>query len=236
MPSDPVVFERPKNQRSSGARRRWKWVLLIVGGSGLALIVAYGFYIVSLSKIILPAGSLGRSVDPLLMATADDPSFGNVAARVVVVEFSDFECPFCSQVQPVVKELHRRYSDQVYFVYRDFPLTQIHSQALLAAMAGQCAHEQGKFWEMHDKLFANQDRLALENIKKYAVEIGLNSLQFNGCVDTGKYLSEIEQDIVDGSSIGIEATPTFIINGVKFPGVIPLTTFEKIITAEYGTP
>ena len=155
-------------------------------------------------------------------------------AKVTIVEFSDFECPFCSQAHPVVNELRRRYSDKVYFIYRDFPLTQIHPQALLAAMAGQCAHEQGKFWGMHDKLFINQDRLALENIKKYAVEIGLNSLQFNGCLDTGKYLSEIEQDISDGLSVGIEATPTFIVNGVKLPGVIPLATFEKIITAEYG--
>src|SRR3989338_820201 len=117
MPSDPAVFERPKNQRPGGTRRWWKWVLLIVGGGGLALVIAYGFYIVSLSKTILPIGNSVRNLDPLLMATPDDPSFGNPEARVVIVEFSDFECPFCSQAHPVVNELRRRYSDKVYFIY-----------------------------------------------------------------------------------------------------------------------
>lgn len=224
--------------------QRW-WGRLIIGFLVIffAMLIAMGFY-VGRMVILLRSGQVtpeqlfgddfssrqNRNLPTL--ATTDDPSLGPRDAKVVVVEFSDFQCPFCQQAQPVVKELLKNYGDQILFIYRDFPLINDHPQALSAAIAGECAHEQGKFWEMHDKIFANQDNISKTDLKIYAVQIGLNNIQFGTCLDSDKYLAEIEQDFNDGLNAGVNSTPTFIINGVKVAGAIPLNTFEQIIISE----
>ena len=166
------------------------------------------------------------------LAASDDPHYGPPEAKVVIVEFSDFACSASRQVQPVVKEILQDYGDRIFFVWRDFPIIGDRQQSLLAAMAGECAHEQGKFWEMHDKIFASSEEITEASLKAYAVQIDLNNIQFSNCLGTGKYFAEIEQDFNDGRQYGVEATPTFFINGVKIPGAIPLATFEKIIVSE----
>lgn len=161
--------------------------------------------------------------------TATDPVWGNPSAPVKIIEFSDFQCPFCQESFPIVREMLFKYQDKIYFIYRDFPNNLDHPQAQKAAEAGQCANEQGKFWPLHDKFFINQDDLSVAAIKNYAQAVGLDSAKFNVCLDSGKYAEEVNQDYQDGASLGALGTPTFFINGYKVSGVIPKETFIKII-------
>lgn len=164
-----------------------------------------------------------------VVETTDDPSWGPAEADIVIVEFSDFQCPFCKQTFPVIQQLEQDYGDEIKFIYRDFPNSEIHPQALDAAMAGECADEQGMFWDYHKFLFMNQDNLAVDNLKKIARDIGLNSEQFNNCLDTKKYQMEVLNDLDDGSNLGVVATPTFFINGNLVQGAIDYQTFKIII-------
>jgi len=163
------------------------------------------------------------------LATLTDPYIGNPEARVVIIEFGDFECPFCLRAFPIVREIQAEFSDQVLFIWLDLPLRDIHPNAQKAAEAGECAHEQGKFWEYHDKLFINQDFLAVSDLKNYAQQIGLKSEQFNSCLDSGKYTQEVDEDLQVALEAGAEGTPTFFINGQLVTGIIPRDTFREVI-------
>jgi protein-disulfide isomerase len=162
----------------------------------------------------------------------DDPSLGTASAPVTVVEFSDFQCPFCLRVAPTLKRLREAYGDRVRIVWKDFPLTSIHPQAFKAAEAGQCAREQGKFWEYHDRLFANQQALEPEFLKKYAVELGLDAATFNACLDTAKYAERVQEHMGVGNSLGVSSTPSTFINGRLLSGAHPYETFTAIIDEE----
>ena len=164
------------------------------------------------------------------MATDGDPNFGSKDSRIVIVEFADFTCPACQQAHSVVNEIRKDYGDKVFFVFRDFPVVSNTSASLLAAMAGECAHEQGRFWQMHDKIFANQQLINENQLTIYALQIGLNGEQFSNCLKNGKYLEEIRTDLNDAYLAEVKATPTFFINGKKIEGAMPLANFEKIIT------
>ncbi len=165
----------------------------------------------------------------LAYATQDDPTFGRAEAPLKIVEFADFECPFSREESLVVRELMARFPNKIQFTYRDFPLDEIHPHAFRAAEAANCAQDQGKFWEMHDKLFQNPDRLTDLDLKTYALEIGLNIVEFNACFDGRKYKDEIEIDRADGKAAGVEGTPTFFINGARVPGAIPFELWEQIL-------
>ncbi len=167
--------------------------------------------------------------EKLYLNTADDPAVGDKKAKVRIVEFSDFQCPYCRQSFPVVREILNKYQDKIYFVYRDFPVTTTHPESLKAAEAGQCAHDQGKFWPMHDKIFINQENILPQDLKNYAQAIGLDTVKFNDCLDSGKYEAEVNQDFQDGVNLGAVATPTFFINGYRVSGSIPLEVFIKLI-------
>ncbi len=166
-----------------------------------------------------------------LIYTSDDPSLGSPDAPIKIVEFSDFQCPFCREAFPIIKELLKKYSDQVYFIYRDFPIDAIHPQARLAAEAGECAQDQGLFWPLHDKMFVNQDKLGLSSILQYAREVGLNMDKFADCLTKERYAKEVEQDLQDGILAGVGGTPTFFVNGNKIEGVITLPVWKKIINS-----
>lgn len=165
----------------------------------------------------------------LAYATDGDPTFGQPDAPLKIVEFADFECPHSRDESLVIRELQARFPDKIYFVYRDFPLDDIHPHAFRAAEAANCASDQGKFWAMHDKLYQNADRLTELDLKLYALEIGLNISTFNECFDSRKYKDEIEQDRADGIAAGVEGTPTFFINGRRVPGAIPMEVWEQIL-------
>ena len=162
----------------------------------------------------------------------DDPSQGKADAPVTVVEFSDFQCPFCQRVMPTLKELRTKYGDRMRLVWKDFPLTQIHPQAFVAAQAGNCAREQGKFWEYHDRLFANQQALQPEFLKKYAAEIGLDTAKFNQCLDSSKYEARVQEALGSGNRLGITSTPTVYVNGRMINGAQPIDVFQSVVDEE----
>jgi protein-disulfide isomerase len=164
--------------------------------------------------------------------TSDDASQGRADAPVTVVEYSDFQCPFCQRVLPTLKELRTKYGDKMRLVWKDFPLTQIHPQALVAAQAGNCAREQGKFWEYHDHLFANQQALQPEFLKKYAAEVGLDTAKFNACLDGAKYEARVQESLATGNRLGITSTPTVYVNGRMVNGAQPIDVFQAIVDDE----
>jgi len=165
----------------------------------------------------------------------DDPVRGDSNAKVTIVEFSDFQCPFCAKAYPTVKQTLETYSGKVRLVYRDFPLSSTHPLAQKAAEASECAEEQGKFWEYHDKLFESQAEWAgkgAEQFKKYAQDLGLDAEKFNACLDSDKYREEVLKDLGDGQKLGVTGTPTFFINGKMLVGAQPFEAFKQIIEEE----
>jgi protein-disulfide isomerase len=162
---------------------------------------------------------------------ATSPVRGPANAPVEIVEFSDFQCPFCQRADPTVTQVLNTYGDRIRLVYREYPLPN-HPNAKPAAEAGMCANEQGKFWPYHDRLFANQQRLGTNDLKQHAVELGLDAARFNTCLDSHKYQSLVEADINAGNDAGVNGTPAFFINGRMISGAQPFEAFKKIIDDE----
>jgi protein-disulfide isomerase len=161
-----------------------------------------------------------------------DPSLGRSSAPVTVIEFSDFQCPFCQRVAPTLKKLRETYGDKVRIVWKDFPLTQIHPQAFKAGEAAHCAGDQGKYWEYHDQLFANQQSLQPEDLKKYATDLGLDAAAFTACLDTSKHGERVRDGVAQGTRLGVNSTPTIYINGRMLSGAQPYETFVSVIDEE----
>lgn len=170
------------------------------------------------------------------VSAEDDAVLGNANASVTIIEFSDFECPYCgkffTETLPLIKQNYIN-TGKVKLVYRDFPLS-FHPDSEKAAEAAECAGEQSKYWEMHDKLFENQNALGVDSLKQYAKDIGLDSAQFNACLDSGKMTSEVQKDSADGQSYGVSGTPTFFINGVELVGAQPYSAFDQAIKQALG--
>jgi protein-disulfide isomerase len=169
----------------------------------------------------LPAEKIAK------MTEGDPPAFGPADATVTVVEFSDFQCPYCSVAANAINELKPKYGDRVRFVFRQYPLN-FHQQAHLAAQASLAAHAQGKFWEYHDKLFANQKALAREDLEKYAEEVGLDMEAFKKALDEGTYKETVDKELALGTEVFVSGTPTMFINGQR----VANATDAKAIAAE----
>ncbi|MBI4281070.1 DsbA family protein [Candidatus Uhrbacteria bacterium] len=162
-------------------------------------------------------------------ATADDPSLGSPSAKLIVVEFADFGCPFSREASFTLRELAARFPDRFSYIYRDFPIDELHPEARLAAEAGECAKELGNFWAFHDKLYQNQRQLKREDLLRYGQEIGLDEPAFQVCLDSGRYAAEVEADYAEGKAAGVIGTPTFFLNGVRVEGAIPKDRLETLI-------
>ena len=165
----------------------------------------------------------------------DDPVLGDKNAKVTIVEFSDFQCPFCKRARDdAIKQVEEQYvkNGKVKIVYRDFPLTSIHPTAQKAAEAAECADDQGKFWEMHDKIFEKQASLSLSNLKQWAAELGLNTNDFNKCLDSGKHANEVNKDASDAQKAGGQGTPFFIVGEVIVSGAQPFSAFQQAIESQ----
>ena len=174
-----------------------------------------------------PAGKVQVSVD-------DDAVLGDSDAPVTMIEFSDYECPFCGRhFSDTYPQIKKDYVDtgKVKIVFRDFPLS-FHPNAQKAAEAAECAGEQGKYYEMHDKLYQNQQALDVASLKAYAQQLGLKTADFNKCLDDGKMASEISKDASEGGSYGVQGTPAFFINGKLVSGAQPFAAFKAAIDAE----
>lgn len=161
---------------------------------------------------------------------------GNPQAPVMIIEFSDFQCPFCRKVQPVLKNLLAKYEGRVSLAYRDFPLRGMHGQAELGAEAARCAGEQAKFWEYHDLLFENPQKIDRAGLIGLSRTLKLNESQFESCLSSGKYRPQVERDLQDGIRAGVLGTPAIFVNGVLVSGAEPQATFGRIIEAQLATP
>lgn len=166
-----------------------------------------------------------------VQVAADEPAKGPADAPILIVEYSEFQCPYCQRVGPTVKQVLDTYGDKVRLVFRDYPLP-FHNNAAMASQAGQCAHDQGKFWEYHDKLFANQKALEVDSLKKYAAELGLDADKFNACLDSGSQKAKVDADVERGTASGVRGTPAFFINGRFLSGAQPFAAFQAIIDEE----
>ena len=191
-----------------------------------------------ITNLPLPTNDASAEGDNVIVEEVsidDDPVLGNENAPVTMVEFSDFQCPFCGTFRrETFNKIKEEYIDtnKIKLIYRDFPLREIHPFAQKAAEAAECADEQGKFWEYHDILFENQQKLDDEDLKKYAADLKLDTSEFNDCLESGKMTEEVNKDYNEGSSYGIDGTPAFFINGISLSGALPFESFKTIIDKE----
>lgn len=165
------------------------------------------------------------------VATGNGPSKGSKNAPIVIVEFTDYQCPFCARARPNLNQAIADYKDEIFYSVRNFPL-DFHAQAKKAAEASLCANDQKKYWEYSDKLWENQKALDVANLKKFASELKLDTKQFDECLDSNKYAAEVNQDQQDGMKAGVSGTPAFFINGQMVTGAQPPEAFKKVIESE----
>lgn len=215
-------------------------VFLIIGfAGGAALLGGRGADTAEIEAIvrqivaeeIASAGGLGGSPTGASLAD-DDPSFGPDDAVVTIVEFSDFYCQFCTRfANETLPQIQARYGDNIRFVYRDLPI--IGGQISIdAAVAGNCAHQQGKFWEFHNIIFTNNEARSRDMYISFADELGMDVEAFTACLDDDANVDEVMLDYVDGQTLGIQGTPRFYINGKVISGAQPFDTFALVIDSE----
>ncbi|MDO8435374.1 MAG: thioredoxin domain-containing protein [bacterium] len=242
LSSQPNIFANaPKSPR--WYHKRWGRVVvvllflfLILAGAFIALTASYvrkikrgdmvgGTTETSLSKSQQPA----QAVDPSRLFGAGDPSIGPTDAVLTIVEFGDFECPFCRKAYPDIRAFQAAHPNEVRFIWRDFPLVDVHPLAGDAAEAAACANDQGKFWVYHDKLFENQAKFNDASLSQYAEQVGLDGAAFSECRASDVHLSEITGDLRDSITLGNTGTPTFFVNGARLPGAVPRQFWEGIL-------
>ncbi len=172
----------------------------------------------------------------LLVDAEDSPAKGPEGAPVTIVEFSDFQCTYCSRVVPTLEKIQRKFGDKVRLVFRQFPLRSIHPLAQKAAEASLCAHDQQKFWKMHDAMFEDQKRLGVEQLKATAERLGLDTEAFNECLDSSRHAARIDDDVRAGTQAGVTGTPAIFINGRFLSGAQPYDAIAKLIGEELDRP
>ena len=174
---------------------------------------------------------------PVFRATIDlagTPSRGAEDARVTIVEFSDFHCPFCKRVQPTLNQLLAKYPKDVRLVYKHMPLDQLHPQARRAAEASWCAQQQGRFWEYHDQLYAGGPDGTDATLASVATRVGLDTAKYQQCMASGAAAAEVQKHVEEGSRYGVNGTPGFFVNGRFLNGAVPLASFVQIVDEELG--
>jgi protein-disulfide isomerase len=166
------------------------------------------------------------------VSTDGQPSTGPSDAKVTIVEFSDYQCPYCQVwYQNVYQQLLTSYPNKIRFVYRDLPLP-MHPEAIPAALAADCAGEQGDYWKYHDALFGQKYGLNRSAYEQYAADLGLDRQAFGACLDSQRYLSKIQANASDAANAGLNSTPSFVINGRVLIGALPLAEFKAVIDEE----
>lgn len=163
------------------------------------------------------------------VVSLDDPTEGELSAPLTIVQFADFECPYSKEVFPTLRQVVGEHASKVRLIIRDFPLDEIHPNARVAAAAANCADEQDKYLQMHDKLYLNSDKLTEADVLFYGQQIGLNMDAYRACLGDPATMAEIDDDIRAGVSAGVRGTPTFFVNGQKIEGAIPLPIFRELV-------
>lgn len=200
------------------------WIVLTAFRSGDSLSATDKFTASDQASSGAVAGKASENSD-------DDPFLGKADAPFQVIAFEDFQCPYCREEYPIIRQVLSKYQDRIHFIYRDFPLTTIHAEASIAAQAGQCAWAQGAniFWSLHDRIYQNQDALSQDNLIVWAELSGADRDKLAACLLDGTTAAEVAQDFSDGLAAGVRGTPTFFINGRKVEGAIPLDVWERIL-------
>lgn len=187
----------------------------------------------SLLKALRTEYEVVNYLEPQRMeVAATGPGKGPENAPVTIVEFSDFECPFCKRIHPTLQQVMETYEGEVRLVYRQFPLNSIHPNAQKAAEASLCADAQGKFWEMHDEMFEGSGVLSVAGLKATAAEIGLDTEAFATCLDSGEYADEVAADAAAAQQLGLGGTPALFINGRYLSGAQPFEAIARVIDDE----
>jgi protein-disulfide isomerase len=206
--------------------------------SYLFLFIPVAFILGLLSGYLLwgsastPAVADAAEVKRVVVSTDGEPSLGPDDAPITIVEFSDYQCPYCTAwYQQTFSQLLAAYPDQIRFVYRDLPLP-MHSEAVPAAEAADCAGEQAAYWKFHDALFSDKYPLGRAAYEKYADELGLDTAAFKTCLDDHRYQAEVQSDAADAAQLGLSGTPSFVINGRIVVGALPFANFKSIIDEE----
>lgn len=181
-----------------------------------------------------PSAPAGLAGDTRFDVQADDdPALGPADAPITIIEFSDFQCPYCQRWHAqVFDQLMQAYPGKIRFIYRDFPLKSIHPQAVPAAEAANCAQAQGAYWEFHAALFSGKYNLSAPSYLQYAADLGLNTQEFQKCVDSHQFAAEVESDFAYAMQLGVSSTPTFFINGIPLIGAQPVEAFQQVIDQE----
>jgi protein-disulfide isomerase len=175
----------------------------------------------------------GKLLDKAVnIPTANSPSTGPANARITLVEFSDFQCPFCYKAVAHLNTLLKAYPTQVKLIFKQFPLIDSHPEAAISAAAALAAHQQGKFWQMHDIMFANHGNLSRKAILEWAAGLGLNMMRFTADLDSPAIQQAVKRDVEDGTRVGVDSTPTLFIDGQKYNGALALDAIKPIIEAE----
>jgi protein-disulfide isomerase len=169
----------------------------------------------------------------LTFDNAAAPTVGKENAPITLVEFSDFQCPYCRGFAPNLKLIEKNFGDQVRIVYRQDPIPSLHPFAFKAAEASLCAQEQGKFWEMHDTMFGDQTKLAVADLKQTARKLGMDGKKFDSCLDTGKYVEHVQKDMAEAQRVGVKGTPAIFVNGTEIKGgAVPYDVVAHTIQKE----
>lgn len=176
-----------------------------------------------------------NNISPIPVSFENSPIKGNPDASVTIVTFTDYECPYCKEADLTFQKLFEKYGDRAQFATRNYPIASIHSGAVDAALAGLCAFEQNKFWEYHNAMFSKSNgsgSLSKEVLKQIATDLELEKQSFDSCLDSKKYIEQVQKDFEDGNSYGVTGTPTFFINNHMVTGNLPIEVFEQIIEEE----
>jgi len=232
-----------KSYFKSWYKRWWGKLLLLIGILFLLSLLYFSFFFVNDFRHIMAGDVFNEDLGVWIsfeqykdnqkeisdVLTEDDPYLGVDEPLVYIVAYESFGCPYCKDNQEDIKAMIDKFGPIVRFVVKDFPTEGLHKNVFNAHLAAGCAQEQGKFWEYHDILFANQNKFAFSQLKQYAVEIGLNENKFSKCLDNEDHAQEIRQDYAQGVDLGVTGTPSYVINGQLVPGVIPMALWKEII-------
>jgi protein-disulfide isomerase len=222
--------------KKSWYKKWWRVLIIVVGALILINLVAFGFYVGSIvkdlknsetinKKALLKYSELNAEIREKIEGK-NNYWIGSANPKITIVEFGDFACPYCKKSFPKMREISVKYKDNVKVIFRDMPLQE---NSLVLAMAGRCAGEQGLFWLMHDKLFQNQGVKSADELTELANQIGADISRFKNCLNSSKYIKQIQKDLSDGQYLGVRGTPTWFVNGVKVEGDVPLGVWEEII-------
>ncbi len=245
MPTAKKTTKSSKKIKSSDVEtvqfRIKRHQLNLVLGLLAGVLLGYLIWGVEKPQSAAPASDLASQIESLprheVPIDADDPVLGAADAPITIIEFADFQCPYCQQhVLETYPRLVADYGDQIRFVYKDFPISSIHPDAFPAALAAQCALEQNAFWEYHDLLFSGRLGLGRDSYLAYAGDLGLDVNEFTACLDEERYAEAVQADYNFAVELGISSTPTFIINGIALVGAQPYSVFAQIIDYELANP